>query len=142
MGLLAAVALAACAPRRVAPSDRPPRIDHLLLEVKNLEHSIRFYRDLMGLEVKWRTPDFVTLQSANVGVFLWAKRWDWEAPRRDGERQGLGLYPHVAVADVRAKVEQARRAGYRVVQEARWHLWGTEAFVADPDGYVWALISD
>jgi catechol-2,3-dioxygenase len=49
MALLAAVALAACAPPRVAPSDRPPRIDHLLLEVQNLEASIRFYRDLMGL---------------------------------------------------------------------------------------------
>lgn len=142
LGLLAAAALAACAPARVAPADPPPRLDHILLEVKNLEASIRFYRDLMGLDVKARATDFVTLQSANVGVFLWAKRWDWEAPRRDGERPGLGMYPHWAVPDVRAKVEQARQAGYRVVQGARWHLWGTEAFVADPDGYVWALISD
>jgi uncharacterized glyoxalase superfamily protein PhnB len=38
-------------------------------------------------------------------------------------------------------VEQARRAGYKIAQEPRKYNWGTEAFVADPGGCVWALVN-
>ena len=81
------------------------------------------------------------LESDNVGIFLWSGRWDWEKPRSNGERQGLGMYPHFTVNDVAAVVERAWQAGYRIVQEPRKYDWGTEAFVADPDGYTWAFVS-
>jgi predicted lactoylglutathione lyase len=38
-------------------------------------------------------------------------------------------------------VEKARKAGYRIVQEPRKYDFGTEAFIADPDGYTWAFVS-
>jgi catechol 2,3-dioxygenase-like lactoylglutathione lyase family enzyme len=120
--------------------ERPPRVDHILLEVSDMKASIAFYRDLMGLQLKSDRGDFVTLEAENIGVFLWSKRWDWEAPRAKGERQGLGMYPHFQVADVKAVVERARQAGYKIVQEPKKYLWGTEAFISDPDGYIWAII--
>jgi uncharacterized glyoxalase superfamily protein PhnB len=51
------------------------------------------------------------------------------------------MYPHFEVADVATTVERARKAGYKIAQEPRKYSWGTEAFVTDPDGYVWALIN-
>lgn len=119
----------------------PPSVHHILLEVADLKASISFYRDLIGLHLKSQSGDFVTLESANIGVYLWSKRWDWEAPRASGERQGLGMYPHFEIAEVAAVVSRARKAGYRIVQEPRKYDWGTEAFIADPDGYIWALVS-
>ena len=118
-----------------------PKIDHILLEVSNLDVSITFYRDILGLRLKSRSGDFVMLASGNVGVFLWSTRWDWEKPRSNDERQGLGMYPHLSFADAATIVEKARKAGYRIVQEPRTYNWGTEAFIADPDGYTWALVS-
>ena len=123
------------------PVDAAGKIDHILLEVSNLDSSIAFYRDILGLRLKSRTGDFVMLESGNVGVFLWAARWDWEEPRSTDERQGLGMYPHLSVADSATVVEKAQKAGYRIVQEPRAYSWGTEAFIADPDGYTWALVS-
>jgi lactoylglutathione lyase len=123
-----------------AQGQTPPTVDHILLEVADLKKSIAFYHDLLGLDVKSQHGDFATLQSGNVGVFLWSKRWDWENPRGDHERQGLGMYPHFKVKDVADVVERARKAGYTIIQEPRHYLWGTEAFVSDPDGYIWALI--
>ena len=79
------------------------------------------------------------LESENVGIFLWSARWDWEKPRSNGERQGLGMYPHFSVNDAATVVERARKAGYRIIQEPRKYDWGTEAFIADPDGYTWRL---
>ena len=81
------------------------------------------------------------LESGNVGVFLRNSRWDWEKPRRSGEQLGFGMYPHFEVNDAAAMVEKARRAGYRIVQEPRKYDFGTEAFIADPDGYTWAFVS-
>jgi catechol 2,3-dioxygenase-like lactoylglutathione lyase family enzyme len=66
--------------------------------------------------------------------------WDWDE-KRPTTRPGWGMYPHFEVADVGAMVEHARNAGYRIAQEPRKYNWGTEAFVADPDGYVWALVN-
>jgi catechol 2,3-dioxygenase-like lactoylglutathione lyase family enzyme len=119
----------------------PPKIDHMLLEVADLKKSIAFYHDLLGLQIKSESKEFATLEAANVGVFLWTKRWDWEKARAKDERQGLGMYPHFKVNNVSDVVERARKAGYTIVQEPKHYLWGTEAFVADPDGYIWALIS-
>jgi lactoylglutathione lyase len=124
-----------------SPVDTAPKIDHILLEVSNLDASIAFYRDILGLRLKSRSADFVMLESGNVGVYLWSARWDWEKPRSNGERQGLGMYPHFSAGDASAFVEKARKAGYRIIQEPRTYNWGTEAFIADPDGYTWALVS-
>jgi hypothetical protein len=41
---------------------------------------------------------------------------------------------------VQDAVARLARAGYKIVAPAKDYSYGTEAFVADPDGYVWALI--
>jgi lactoylglutathione lyase len=119
----------------------PLKIDHILLEVRDLKKSIAFYHDLLGLEIKSQSKDFVMLESGNVGLFLSSTHWDWDEKRPTNARPGWGMYPHFAVVDVAAAIERARNAGYRIAQEPRKYSWGTEAFVADPDGYVWALIN-
>jgi len=124
-----------------SPVDTAPKVDHILLEVSNLDASIAFYRDFLGLHLRSRSQDFVMLESDNVGIFLWSARWDWEKSRSNGERQGLGMYPHFSVNDAATVVERARQGGYRIVREPRRYDWGTEAFIADPDGYTWAFVS-
>jgi catechol 2,3-dioxygenase-like lactoylglutathione lyase family enzyme len=126
-------------PESQAPAT--PKIDHILLEVSNLTASIAFYRDFLGLRLKSQSDWFVMLESNNVGVFLQNSRWDWEKPRSNGEQLGLGMYPHFEVSDAAATVEKARKAGYRIVQEPRKYDFGTEVFIADPDGYTWAFVS-
>jgi hypothetical protein len=83
----------------------------------------------------------LSCENLKVGVFLRNSRWDWEKRSGKGEQLGLGMYPHLEVSDAAATVEKARKAGYRVVQEPREYDFGTEAFIADPDGYTWALVS-
>src|SRR5438128_6365982 len=118
-----------------------PKIDHISLEVADLKKSISFYHDFLGLEIKSQSKDFAMLESGNVGVFLSSTHWDWDEKRPTNARPGWGMYPHFAVTDVAATIERARKAGYRIVQEPRKYNWGTEGFVADPDGYVLALIN-
>jgi catechol 2,3-dioxygenase-like lactoylglutathione lyase family enzyme len=94
-----------------AQEQAPPKIDHILLEVADLQKSIAFYHDLLGLEIKSQSKDFAMLQSGNVGVFLSSNHWDWDEKRSMNVRPGWGMYPHFAVIDVAATVERARKAG-------------------------------
>ena len=135
------IAVFFCASSALAQEQPPPKIDHILLEVADLKKAIAFYHDFLGLEIKSQSRDFAMLQSGNVGVFLSTGHWDWDDKRPANARPGWGMYPHFEVADSAATVERARKAGYRIAQEPRKYSWGTEAFVADPDGYSWALVS-
>lgn len=108
------------------PADQPPRVDHILLEVKDMKASVAFYRDLLGLRVKSEKSDFTLLESGNVGVFLSIGHWDWDEARPKNARPGWGMYPHFDVADVAAVIERARKARYRIAQEPRKYDWGTE----------------
>ena len=80
------------------------------------------------------------LEAGYTSIALWTKHWDWEGAKSPGQQPGFGMYPHFKVASAGAIVERARRAGYKIVQEPKKYPWGTEAFIADPDGYIWAII--
>jgi catechol 2,3-dioxygenase-like lactoylglutathione lyase family enzyme len=133
--VLAAGCLSACA----TTQSQPPRVSHIRLQVSNMQASVAFY-EMLGLRPRSVTDDFSVLDAANLGVFLTTRSWDWLAPRARDERAGWGMYPHFEVEDVEALTARLKAAGYKIVQEPEHHTFGTEAFVADPDGYTWALI--
>jgi predicted enzyme related to lactoylglutathione lyase len=106
------------APAATSPS-APPRIDHILLEVSNMEASIAFYRDMMGLRPKSLSGNFTTPEGANIDIYLSTSPWAWKAPRGKDERLGLGMYPHFEVASVPEITARLKKAGYKIVQEPR-----------------------
>jgi uncharacterized glyoxalase superfamily protein PhnB len=136
-----ALLLAGCVRSPNLPGGSSLPVDHILLEVSDLNVSIAFYHDLFELGVKSNDGHFAMLEAGNMRIALWDRRWDWEAPRAKDERQGLGMYPHLKIADVMEMVNRARTAGYKIIQEPQHYLWGKEAFVADPDGYIWAIVN-
>jgi uncharacterized glyoxalase superfamily protein PhnB len=113
-----------------------------LLEVADLGRATAFYRDQLGFREKLHQGDFAMLEGDNLGIALWQSHFPWQkGTPTAAERGRSGMYPHLELVDVTAKVRQLRAAGVRVVQEPKTYDWGTEAFVSDPDGYTWALAS-
>jgi len=113
------------------------RILHAMLRVGNLERSIRFYTDVLGMQVLRRkdyqegkfTLVFVGYQSEAEGTVLELTH-NWETDHYD---LGTG-FGHIAI-----EVDNAYEACERVKQlgEAGPMKHGTTviAFVEDPDGY-------
>lgn len=118
-----------------------PALHHILIEVKDINSSLRFYRDCLGLRLSSRSGDFVTLESTNAGIYLWQNHRAWEKDRPQGDRSGIGMYPHFDVPHIIAATNRFKASGYKIVQPPITYDWGKEAFVQDPDGYVIALVT-
>jgi lactoylglutathione lyase len=123
------------------------RLLHTMLRVGNLEKSLAFYTEVLGMKLLRREeyPDgeftlaFVGYgdESANTVLEL---THNWETNRYE---IGQG-YGHIAVGvdDAAAACETIRQRGGNVVREAGPMMHGTVviAFVEDPDGYKVELI--
>jgi len=121
---------------------------HTMLRVKNLEDSVRFYRDLFGMQELRRNevPDGkYTLAFLGYGdesthtVLELTYNWGHDQPYELGTAFG---HLAVGVPDAYKSVEDLRKAGAKITREAGPVKFGTTviAFVEDPDGYKIELI--
>jgi lactoylglutathione lyase len=123
------------------------RILHTMLRVGDLDRSIKFYTDVLGMKLLRRKdyPDgkftlaFIGYgdESANTVIEL---TYNWDTDRYD---LGDG-YGHIAleVDDVYDATEAIRQRGGKIIRDAGPMNAGTTiiAFVEDPDGYPIELI--
>jgi lactoylglutathione lyase len=123
------------------------RLLHTMLRVGNLERSVKFYTELLGMKLI-RTTDRPEQQysMAFVGYGSNPDHAELELTYNYGvERYEMGTaYGHIAlgVPNVHAACEAIRAAGGLITREAGPVKGGTTviAFVADPDGYKIELI--
>jgi len=123
------------------------RVLHTMIRVGNLDRSISFYTDVLGMKLLRKqdyeggrfTLAFVGYGSEDEGAVVELTH-NW-----DTERYDLGNgFGHIAleVEDAYAACEEIKRRGGKVVREAGPMQHGTTvlAFVEDPDGYRIELI--
>lgn len=123
------------------------RLLHTMLRVGNLDRSIAFYTDVLGMKVLRRndypegkfTLAFVGYQPESDGAVIELTH-NWDTSSYD---LGNG-YGHVAleVDDAYAACSAIKEKGGKVTREAGPMKHGTTviAFVEDPDGYKIELI--
>jgi catechol 2,3-dioxygenase-like lactoylglutathione lyase family enzyme len=128
-----------------------PRITLVTIGVDDLERSLRFYRDglglptqgIMGAEFEDGAVAFFDLQ-AGLKLAVWPRKslaHDCGIPLEPASRSEFLLGHNVASkAQVDAVMEEARRAGALIVKPARDTFWGgyTGCF-EDPDGHLWEV---
>ncbi|MGM8229020.1 lactoylglutathione lyase [Cellvibrio sp. ARAG 10.3] len=123
------------------------RLLHTMLRVGNLDRSIAFYTDILGMKLL-RKHDYPEGQFtlAFVGYGDEATHSVIELTYNYGvEKYELGTaYGHIALGcdDVYATCEKIRAAGGKIVREPGPMKHGTTilAFVEDPDGYKVELL--
>jgi lactoylglutathione lyase len=123
------------------------RMLHTMLRVGDLERSLRFYTDVLGMRLLRRndypegkfTLAFVGFGDESDSTVLELTH-NWGV---DKYELGNG-YGHIAVAveDARKACEEVKRRGGKVTREAgpMKHGHTVIAFVEDPDGYKIELI--
>lgn len=114
-----------------------PHIGHVHLKVADLERSIAFYRDIIGLEVMNRMGDRAAFLGADgyhhhIGLNTWHSKGGTPAPRgHTGLFHTAFLYPDLpAVARV---LRRALDAGV-TIEGASDHGVSRAIYFSDPDG--------
>src|SRR4051812_657648 len=129
-----------------------PRITLLTLGVDDLERSLAFYRDGLGLptegivgqEFEYGAVAFFNLQNGLM-LALWPRTSivrDTGLPAQPPNATEITIGHNVnSKEDVDAVLEQARRAGATVVKEAGETFYGGyAAYFQDPDGHLWDVV--
>lgn len=125
------------------------RMLHTMLRVTNLDDSLKFYCDVLGMKLL-RKHDFpsgkFTLAFVGYGneseATVLELTHNWEVSSYD-----LGdAYGHIAIGvdDVYAACDRIRERGGNVVRDAGPMKGGTAviAFVEDPDGYKVEIVAE
>ncbi|WP_128003617.1 VOC family protein [Piscinibacter defluvii] len=128
-----------------------PRISLITLGVENLERSIAFYRDglglptqgIMGTEFEIGAVAFFDLQSG-LKLAVWPRTSlsaDTGLPLRPPSPGTFSLAHNVgSEAEVEEVLAQAKRAGATIVKPAQRAFWGGYAgYFQDPDGHLWEV---
>lgn len=125
------------------------RILHTMLRVGDLDRSIAFYTDVLGMRLLRRkdypegrfTLAFVSYQDESEGAAIELTH-NWDTQKYD---LGNG-YGHVALAmdDVYAACDRIRAKGGKITREPGPMKHGSTilAFVEDPDGYKIELLGE
>lgn len=111
---------------------------HLHLIVRDLDRSLAFYRDVFGLEERFRDGPKMVFLSTPGGEDLITLNEDPAEAANAGQNGGVGhfgfrLEPD---ADLDAAVAEVVRAGGTLVRRSRPEDGRSYAYVRDPDGYL------
>jgi catechol 2,3-dioxygenase-like lactoylglutathione lyase family enzyme len=129
-----------------------PRISVLTLAVADLERSLAFYRDGLGLptegivgrEFEHGAVAFFEL-AGGVKLAIWAQddvAHDTGLPKTRLSPTSFTVGHNVAgQEEVDQVIEQARRAGAEIVKPPQETFYGGYAgYFRDPDGHVWEVV--
>ena len=100
-------------------------VNHVTLAVTDLERSLAFYRDVVGLRPRVRWPRGAHLEAGTL----------WLCLTLDAATRPAGGYTHLALTTTDAGLEQLRA---RVPAERLWQedtSEGASLYFLDPDGH-------
>ncbi len=114
------------------------------LLVADVARAVAFYREVLQAEVRYADADFGALKVGSLDFMLHADHTyeghPWHGLLTGGRERGLGAELRLFGVDPDLAEQRARKVRAVILQPAtdKPHGW-REAWVQDPDGYVWAV---
>lgn len=105
------------------------KLTTIVLIVKDMDRSVAFYRDVVGLTVEMHTPFWSSLSAGNISLGL--------HPESNHAKvaPGMGCTFGFEVGDIQATVLELKSKGVPMQLEPKRESFGWLAAFTDPDGY-------
>ncbi len=123
----------------------PPEINAILIGVKDLGRSKKFYAEGLGCPIENDYPMFVSFKLGNgsptLGLYPREALAADAGVAPDGSGfSGVTMHYIVKLTErVDEVLAQAERAGAKIVKPAQKAQWGYFGYFADPDGHLWKV---
>lgn len=122
-----------------------PKISIITLGVDNIEKSLIFYRDGLGLKPhNYKEGDdmiFLEMEGTFLGLYP-KEKMEEEFDKKLGETPSPVVLAHNEPSKevVDKVIEEARTAGAVILKEPQDTFWGGySGYFADPDGHTWEV---
>lgn len=103
-----------------------------IVYASDIDTSVAFYSDLLGLETDFVTPRYVTFA---LGEAVYLALWSGNAEALEGAANRTSeVCLNVPADEISATFEQWKNKGVTVLREPYEEVFGTTFVVADPDG--------
>jgi predicted enzyme related to lactoylglutathione lyase len=110
------------------------KLTTIMLIVRDMERSVAFYRDVVGLKVELHTPGWSSLSAGNITLGLHP-----ESPHSK-VAPTLGCTFGFEVSDIQGVVQELKSKNVPMMMEPIHEDFGWLAIFTDPDGYPVQLV--
>ena len=116
------------------------KVGTVILLVSDMERSVKFYKELLGLPVKSKTrsPDWVEFFNRETTLSLHAIKRGKGSGNIDNKdaKLGTGTLVGFMVSDIDSTVQFLKENNVRFFKEPREEPFGKHAIAEDPDGHL------
>jgi catechol 2,3-dioxygenase-like lactoylglutathione lyase family enzyme len=109
------------------------KLNSIVLAVADMADSVKFYRDVLGFKVSYRSAGWSELKARNFFLGLYH-----EKPKKAAG----GPLPVFKVKNIKKVVADLKKKKVKFVEELTEEDYGWLAVFRDPDGYGYELFQD
>lgn len=106
------------------------KVGAVILLVSNMEKSVRFYKDTLGLPVKTKSKDWTEFFNNNTVLAL------HPAKKKSNMKTGTGMLVGFEVSDLDSTVKRLKEKRVKFFKKLKEEPFGKHAIVKDPDGHL------
>jgi catechol 2,3-dioxygenase-like lactoylglutathione lyase family enzyme len=110
------------------------RVDTIILLVTDIDSSVDFYKNKIGIPLKFKSPGWAEFILGDVHLALHRK--GNKLSGHEATMAAVGVSVNFEVDDIESMFVQLARNGIDPVAEIKDYEFGRYFFVTDPDGYV------
>ncbi len=113
-------------------------IKHLgsvIIAVSNLEKSVKFYNEIIGMPIKNKRENWVELGKQGASVILHPAT----TKINTGTSIENGIVIGLVVGDIQSAIQELKSQKVTIYRDIESHKVGTNAIVLDPDKYMISL---
>ena len=113
------------------------RIGNIILEVKDLDTSIKFYHEILGMPIKNERRNWVDLGQQSGGILSLHPASITTSHTNSSKENGILI--GLTVGDLHSAMDELSAAKIEVFRDVQERQAGKNAVILDPDGYMISL---
>ena len=113
------------------------RIGNIILEVKDLDASIKFYHEILGMPIKNERRNWVDLGQQSGGTLSLHPASITTSHTNSSKENGILI--GLTVGDLDSAMDELSAAKIEIFRDVQERQAGKNAIVLDPDGYMISL---
>ncbi len=112
------------------------KVGTVILLVSDLDASMKYYKDILGLPIKTKSPDWVEFFNRDTTLALHPAK-----KAKDKMKAGMGVLVGFMVSDLESTANELKEKKVKFIKEPKNESFGKHAIIEDPDGY-WISIAE